>query len=72
MFDLPKFYMSACSNSLRYVRLHPILLSILLYHFKELTQCISQVEWIEAKVEGLQQKKEEEKEIPTILDSFIL
>lgn len=25
MFELPKFYISACSNSVQYVRLHPIL-----------------------------------------------
>src|SRR5215210_8309138 len=41
MFELPKFYISACSNSVQYVRLHPILVSILLYHYKQLTECIS-------------------------------
>src|ERR671914_3016237 len=35
IFDIPKFYISACSNSVQYVRLHPILMSILLYHYKE-------------------------------------
>jgi hypothetical protein len=34
MWELPKFYISACSNSVQYVRLHPILMSILLYHYK--------------------------------------
>jgi hypothetical protein len=34
MWDLPKWYISACSNSVQYVRLHPILMSILLYAFK--------------------------------------
>jgi hypothetical protein len=45
------------------VGLHPILMSILLlYNYKQLTECISEVERIEAKVEGLiQQQKEEEK-----------
>ena len=38
MWDLPKWYISACSNSAQYVRLHPILMSILLYDFKELTK----------------------------------
>ena len=46
MWDLPKWYISACSNSVQYVRLHPILMSIFLYDFKQLTQCISEVESI--------------------------
>ena len=50
MFELPKFYISACSNSVQYVRLHPILMSILLYHYKRLTSCISEVEIIENRV----------------------
>ena len=56
MWELPKWYISACSNSVQYVRLHPILMSILLYHYKELTKCISEVERIEAKVNS--KKKE--------------
>jgi hypothetical protein len=43
MWDLPKWYISACSNSVQYVRLHPILMSILLYDFKQLTQCIQRL-----------------------------
>jgi hypothetical protein len=50
MWDIPSWYISACSNSVQYVRLHPILMSILLYDYKELTQCISEVERIEARV----------------------
>jgi hypothetical protein len=34
MWELPKWYISACSNSVEYVRLHPILMSILLYHYQ--------------------------------------
>jgi hypothetical protein len=56
MWDIPRCYISACSNSVQYVRLHPILMSILLYDFKQLTQCISEVESIEAKVNS--KKKE--------------
>ena len=56
MWDLPKWYISACSNSVQYVRLHPILMSILLYDYKQLTGCISEVEQIEAKVNS--KKKE--------------
>jgi hypothetical protein len=50
MFDIPRFYISACSYSVQYVRLHPILMSILFHHYKELTECIEQVEEIEARV----------------------
>ena len=50
MFDIPRFYFSACSYSVQYVRLRPILLSILFHHYKELTECIEQVEEIEARV----------------------
>ena len=56
MWDLPKWYISACSNSVQYVRLHPILMSILLYHYKQLTKCTLEVEHIEAKVNS--KKKE--------------
>jgi hypothetical protein len=33
MWDLPKWYISACSNSIQLVPLHPIILSILFYHY---------------------------------------
>src|ERR687890_1418013 len=68
MWDLPKWYISACSNSVQCVRLHPILMSILLYDYKELTACVSEVERIEARVnskkkEWLLTKKKEEKKV---------
>ena len=66
MCDIPRWYISACSNSVQYVRLHPILMSILLYHSIQLTQCISEVERIEARVNSSKKKewltKEEEEE----------
>jgi hypothetical protein len=66
MWDLPKWYISACSNSVQYVRLHPILMSILLYDYKRLTECISEVERIESSVnskkKGWLTMKEEEGE----------
>ena len=49
-FDVPKFYISACSNSCQLVPLHPIVMSILYDHYKELKECIKQVEQIEARV----------------------
>jgi hypothetical protein len=57
MFDIPRFYISACSNSVQYVRLHPILMSIVFHHYKQLTECISEVEEIEAKVDVLCSKR---------------
>jgi hypothetical protein len=66
MFDIPRWYISACSNSIQYVRLHPILMSILFHHYKQLTECIEQVEQIEDKVkEGLllQQEIEQEEDL---------
>src|SRR5919106_3224385 len=86
MWDLPRWYITACSNSVQYVRLHPILMSILLYDYKELTQCISEVERIESRVNSKKKKeewltmkkkeeetkKEEEEEVPTTLDSYFI
>jgi hypothetical protein len=69
MFDIPRLYTSACSYAVPPVRLYPILMSILLYHYKELTQCISEVERIEARFNSKNKKEltreheeEEEKE----------
>jgi hypothetical protein len=50
MFDIPRFYFSECSNSVQYVRLHPIFMSILFHHYKQLTECMKKVEQIKAKV----------------------
>jgi hypothetical protein len=67
MFDIPRLYVSACSNSVQLVPLHPIIMSILFHHYKELTEIISEVEQIEAKVNNkgrrLTVKEEEGKEV---------
>ena len=65
MFDIPRLYTSACSYAVQPVRLYPILMSILLYHYKELTQCVKQVEEIEARLNsknkgGLTREHEEQ------------
>jgi hypothetical protein len=57
MFDLPRFYISACSYAVQPVRLYPILMSILLYCYEELVECISHVEQIMMTVEWLEQEK---------------
>ena len=62
MWDIPRFYISACSNSVQYVRLHPIQMSILIYDYKELTRCIKEVERIEAKLKGISRQKIREEE----------
>jgi hypothetical protein len=70
MFDIPRFYTSACSYAVQPVRLYPILMSILLYDYEQLTECISKVERIEAKVnsrnKGLtkEEEKQEEEYLP--------
>src|SRR5215203_5905883 len=66
MFDIPRLYLSACSNSVQLVPLHPIIMSILFHHYKELTEIISEVEQIETKVNNNKQRvmiKEEEKDL---------
>jgi len=69
MWDFPRWYISACPNSVQYVRLHPILMSILLYDYKQLTECISEVEQIEYRVNSkkkdwstMRDKEEQEEE----------
>jgi len=46
MFDIPKLYISARSNSVQLVLLHPIVISILFHHYKDLKECICEVEQI--------------------------
>jgi len=80
MFDIPRLYTSACSYAVQPVRLYPILMSILLYHYKQLTECIKEVERIETKLysdrssgsntQTLMKDVKNEEEIPTALDSF--
>jgi hypothetical protein len=52
MWDIPKLYISACSNSVQLVPLHRIVISILFHHYKQLKECISEVEemMMEAKL----------------------
>jgi hypothetical protein len=72
MFDVPRLYTSACSYAAIPVRLYPILMSILLHNFEELTRSISEVERIEARLSSSknleltkqEEEEEEEKQIP--------
>jgi hypothetical protein len=54
MGDIPKLYISTCSNFVQLVPLHPIVMSILFHHYKELKECISEVERMGIKLEHLQ------------------
>ena len=73
MWDIARLYVSSCSNSVQLIPLHPIVISILFHHYKELKECISEVEqMIEAssraidnsysskKIDWLTQTEEEE------------
>ena len=46
MFDIAQLYISACSNSVLLLPLHPIIMSILFHHYKELIQLRSEVEQV--------------------------
>ena len=43
MWDIPRLYVSACSNSVQFVPFHPIAMSILFHHYKELIECEKQI-----------------------------
>jgi hypothetical protein len=75
MWDVAKLYISACSNSVQLVPLHPIIISILFHHYKELMECTREVEEImlETKVKNDDNDiMMEEEIIPTTLDGFFL
>ena len=44
MWGIPRLYVSACSNSVQLVPFHPIAMSILFHHYKELVECQRQIE----------------------------
>jgi hypothetical protein len=44
MFAISHLYNSACSYSAKYVRIHPIFVSIIFHHYKQLTKLSGQVE----------------------------
>jgi hypothetical protein len=43
MWDIPRLYVSACSNSVQLVPFHPIAMSILFHHYKDLLECEKQI-----------------------------
>ena len=46
IFDIPRLYILAYANSVQLVLLHPIIISILFHHYKELKECTKEVEEI--------------------------
>ncbi len=50
MWDIPRLYITACSNAVSLVPLHPIFISILFHHYKQLMELKAQVEQIEGRV----------------------
>src|ERR687895_2173738 len=83
MWDIPRLYVSACSNSVQLVPLHPIIISILFHHYEELKKCISEIEQIDAstatdnssgkKIDWLtirEEKVEEKVELPATFDGL--
>jgi hypothetical protein len=50
-FEIPRLYIAACTYSVQYVRLYPILMSMLFHHYRQLGEGIEQVEQIGAKVD---------------------
>ncbi len=43
MFAIPLLYVSACSGAVSLVRIHPIFISIIFYHYKELMEIAQQM-----------------------------
>ncbi|MDQ3884724.1 MAG: hypothetical protein M3239_04685 [Thermoproteota archaeon] len=52
MWDIPRLYMTACSNAVSLVPLQPIFMSVLFHHYKQLMEMKAQVEQTSTKVEG--------------------
>jgi len=75
MWDIPRLYVSACSNSCQLVPLHPIMMSILFHHYKDLKECLSEVEQIESRVNSSKKKEKwlmKKEEAPTSLDNYFI
>jgi hypothetical protein len=53
MWDIPRHYITACSNSVQLVPLQPIFISILFHHYKQLMELRAQVQQqIEGRARG--------------------
>src|SRR5215211_4908472 len=63
MFDIPRLHLTACSNSVQLVPLHPIIMSILFHHYKELIQLISEVEQMKEATTVVNNSSKKKKEV---------
>jgi hypothetical protein len=77
MWDIPRLYITACSNSVSLVPFHTIAISILFHHYKELIECRKHsavlIKQMRLKVEeGLQKIREDSPppREPTLFDFF--
>jgi hypothetical protein len=43
MFSIPRLYISACSGAVSLVRIHPIFISIIFHHYKELLEIAHEI-----------------------------
>jgi hypothetical protein len=44
MWDIPRLYVTACSNAVSLVPFHPIMISILFHHYTQLMELKAHVE----------------------------
>ena len=60
MWDIPRLYITSCSNSVSLVPFHPIAMSILFHHYKELMECERQIKLIDNNYSrnGISKRKE--------------
>jgi len=65
MWDIARNYISACSNSVQLVPLQPIVISILFHHYKELKECISEVE--QMMIGSVDQRLYNDNDVKTVL-----
>jgi hypothetical protein len=50
IFDIPRLYINACSNSVQLIALHPIMISVVFHHYKQLMQLRVQVDQMKGGV----------------------
>jgi hypothetical protein len=75
LWHIPRLYVKACPNSVQLVPFQPIAISILFHHYKELKECISDIEQIidttsiandssrnNKQIEWLRQREQEEEQ----------
>ena len=67
MWDIPRLYITACSNSVSLVPFHPICMFILFHHYKELMECSKHMDRMMNKVKMAQDSEKVEEPLPEAL-----